>query len=464
MNRVEYILLLFFFTGFAHAQDGHYNGQQPDAIGTLNGGTGTAGSRNLSAVYYNPATIAFFKKSNIGLNGSLFTYDYVKISNADDYKTPLAGANFFISPSLFAGTVKWKGKPKLTTAYAYYNTGYYNNRLSSFTQKSVMTNGLITLLTNQFDQRLRYSEDWVGAGISLRINEYWGVGLIPYMHFYSHQFMQHSSVSITTKNTESLVLGSIDDYREARLFSSGLVFNFGLVYSRGVHEVGLSAISPRINVPFFSLSSIERRLQVQQGLDSASKSMLIDDDFLAIIHRPLEINVGYAWMHENRSIKVRLAYYLPKARYIQGIESDKSVRTGSYTQPTSNSNLPVSNSRSVLNVGLGYEWRVRPSLMIITGFRTDFTFYDRTSYLYSDFTTALAIWNIYHVSGGVDWQYKRLHLQTGVDYGFSYENNLKLFASLKDVDTPLNEVELSETARVNYQQFKVFLGLVLSFE
>jgi hypothetical protein len=464
MTRGWLVILLFFNTHLGIAQDGHYNGQQPDSKGTLNGGAGTAGSRDLSAVYYNPATIVFFEKSSIGLNGSLFTYDYAEITDDLGLESPLDGSNFFVSPSLFAGTFKLKGNDRFTASYAYFNTGFYNNRLASQQQLDFVFNGEPALSILKFDQSMRYSEDWVGGGLSYRINEHWGIGLIPYIHLYSQQFMQRSFFQVVDVANTGQVYGSSSDFREARLFSTGMVFNFGIAHSKGEHEFGLSIISPRINFPTFSWSYVERKADLNLRGETPLSAILIDDDFRAIIHRPLEINFGYAWMHANRAIMVRLAYYAAQKSYIQGRESSTSFRTGFFTTEDVYNHLPVANADQVFNVGMGYEWHVGPSLTVIGGIRTDFAFFDRGIYRYTDFATALVIWNIYHISGGVDWQYKRIKLQTGVDYGFSYEDNLPVFASIKSLTLPIQEIELSQTAQVNYQQFKVFLGLVLSFE
>ena len=100
---------------------------------------------------------------------------------------------------------------------------------------------------------------------------------------------------------------------------------------------------------------------------------------------------------------------------------------------------------------------------VLTGFRTDFSFFDKGEYKYFDFTTMLIHWNIYHVSTGVDWEYNWLKLSTGVDYGFSFQSGLSQFAEVNSLDEPIEKLEFSDAARVSYHQLKVFLGLVLSF-
>jgi hypothetical protein len=446
------------------AQDAHYNSQQPDSKSTLNGGTGTAGARELSAAYYNPGIIALFDKSNLGLSGNLYAIDFIKLRDGTGRGGDLSGSNFQVIPSLFAGTFKWKKHPKFTTTYAYINRNFYSNRLKGFGRLEVEEDMNALISINNYDVRTRFSEDWFGAGISYRINEHWGLGFIPYIQTYSQQFQFRNNFQLTENDDPTNVVLSISDYRESRLFSPGILFNFGIVYSKGQHEFGLSLVTPRINVTALAFSSIERSFFKLDLADTAQLSFLYDDDFIAYMKRPLEINFGYAWLQQNRSVKIRLSYYSAIKRYSMGRSSENEVRTGIFEQANENDWLPVSKAEHILNVGIGYEWRVNDRLNMITGLRTDFTFFDKSKFRYADFTTVLVYWNIYHLSTGIDWTYKWLRLNTGIDYGISLQDGLSQFVNLEQIDNPISDVELDNNSSVQYHQFKIFLGLLVSFE
>ena len=250
--------MLLLVAEFAFGQDAHYYSQQPDSKGNLMGGTGTAGSRELSAVFYNPGIIALFEQSNVGISGSLYTYDYVKISDASVKQRGINGANFIVSPSLLAGSFKWKKNSRFTTSYAYVNTGFYSNRLSSEYSEIKEINGKMYNALNRYDIRTRYTEDWIGSGISYRINNHWGIGVIPYAHFYNFQFMQRSYTDFSEVENQTQIQGGTEDFREARIFSPAIIFNVGLVYTNNKNEFGLTIITPRINITPFAYSSIER--------------------------------------------------------------------------------------------------------------------------------------------------------------------------------------------------------------
>ncbi len=462
-KRSVFLFLLIAFSILSKAQDSHYYSQQPDSRGTLNGGTGTAGSRELSAVFYNPGIIALFTESNLGIGGSLYTIDFIKLSEKETTGRDLEGSNFQVKPSLIAGTFKWKKNSKLTSSYAYLNLGYYSNRISNYAVNNYVENGTSLNSVYRAEFRTRFVEDWLGSGISYRINDHWGIGFVPYVHMYTIQYMQRQYTDISVVNQQNAFVSGVQDFREARLFSPGLVFNLGIVYHKGTNEFGLTIVSPRINVKALAYSSIERTYLTYSANGQIENSAFIDPDFLAYVKRPLEINFGYASIKNDRALKLRMTYYAGYKPYTMGDVSIESFRNGIFLNENKYDFLPVTSNISLLNFGLGYEWSLKKDLRLVTGFRTDFTFFDKSQYQYFDFTTVLIHWNIYHFSAGLDWEYKRLKLNTGVDYGFSYDKNISQFANLEDIAKPIDEVGLSNAASVNHQQLKVFLGFVISF-
>jgi len=456
-------LIFSIATVWVHAQDAHYYSQQPDSRGTLSGGTGTAGSRELSAVFYNPGIIALFEQSNVGLGGSLYTVDFLNLYEEEGLSRNLMTSTFQVTPSIIAGTFKWKKNSKFTTSYAYFNGGYYSGKYSSTKAIDFLENGNSFTMLNKTDYRTYYSEDWIGSGMSYRVNEHWGIGIIPFVHLYTSQYMQRANSDVSLEGDNSGFVSGNQDFREARLFSPGLLFNVGVIYSKNNKEFGLTVITPRFNVKSLAYSSIERSYLRYNDQGDVSISSLIDNDFKAFVKRPLEINFGYAAFHDRRALKLRLSYYAGITPYVMGTESEETIRSGVFLSADKYDFLPVNSNRSMLNIGVGHEWSVRPDLAVLTGFRTDFSFFDKGEYKYFDFTTMLIHWNIYHVSTGVDWEYNWLKLSTGVDYGFSFQSGLSQFAEVNSLEEPIEKLEFSDAARVSYHQLKVFLGLVLSF-
>ncbi len=446
------------------AQDGNYYSQQPDSKGALIGGTGTAGSRELSTVYYNPGIIALFSESNIGISGNLYSYEYININKGTGRNHNLVGNNFQVIPSLFAGTFKWKKNKKFTSSYAYVNMAYYQNRLSSEYTDQVNLNGKALSVINRYDIRTKYSEDWFGAGVSYKINEHLGIGVIPYLHFYTQNYMQRGYLDASVVENSSELIFGVGDFRESRLFSPGFLVNIGLVFNKNNHEVGLTIISPRVNVQALAFSSVERTNYVYAKGTDVERSVLLDNNFKALMKRPLEINIGYAYFLKQGAFKFRMTYYNKIDSYTMGTTSDELFSNNLFSDSTNGYTLPVASNKSVINIGLGLELKLSDDINFISGFRTDFSFIEKGNYNYYDFTTTLVHWNIYHLSFGLDWTYKWLKLNTGVDYGFSYQKNLSQYIDLEQLYKPINEIPLADNASVNFQQIKLFLGVVLSFQ
>jgi len=247
------------------------------------------------------------------------------------------------------------------------------------------------------------------------------------------------------------------------LFNVGLSFDLGIVYTTEEHEFGFNIITPRISITPLSYSSIERQQQEVNADSISYSSVLLDPDFKAIKKVPIQINLGYAWFRNHSVFKVRLSFSGAVAPYVMGKESHNSYRQGMFTQADQYDFLPVSSSRSVVNLGLGYEWRIHEKLKMVTGARTDFTFMDKSMYRYADFSNTIVNWNIYHISAGIDWSHKWLRINAGFDYGFSYQKGISEFFNPDDFNKPIQEVGLSTNTHVLYQQVKIFLGLILSF-
>jgi len=459
VKKVLVAILVCCFAATTWAQDSHYYGQQPDAKGTLDGGTGTAGSREVSAMFYNPGIIALFDESSLGLSGNLYSYDLVRIN---DGVLPVGGSFFQVIPSMLIGTFKWKNNPKITSTYGYLNTGFYNGRLSGFDLKEGSFQGVESNDFYRADIRTRFTDDWFGGGLSYRINENLGIGAVAFVQSISKIYTQQTSYTILERaGTRELYQWS--DGRELRAFSPGVLFNFGLIYHKGNHEFGLNIITPRINVTSLAWSSFQRFYTETDQMGVQHSSALTDPSFLSTIKRPLEVNIGYALMQGMRTFKFRLSYYGGIDPYTMGQSSTSEIRTGIFNQPDAFSFLPIGMVRQVINMGMGYEWHINDKFNLVSGLRSDFTYFDNTDLMFSDFTSVMVHWNIYRASFGFQFEYKWARLHAGLDYGFSFNHKISHVVDFDEVGKPMQDMERNNDAWVTYQQFKVFFGLILAF-
>jgi len=90
------------------AQDNHYWSQQFGARSTLLGGAVVAGVADNSAIFYNPAALAFLEHPNINVDGTLYAYRWLEYKNALGKDVSAVAAGFLYYPQLIGGMLPSK--------------------------------------------------------------------------------------------------------------------------------------------------------------------------------------------------------------------------------------------------------------------------------------------------------------------------------------------------------------------
>lgn len=456
-------LILLMVSGLAgRAQDSHYNGQQPDAKGTLGGGTGTAGCREVSAIFYNPGIIAFFNETNLGLSGNLYAFDMV---NVNDEELPLSGSQLQVMPSMFVVSLKIFKNPRMLTTFGFFNNGFYHGRVRGQRYDVVPSQNEKISEFYSFDIRTVYKNDWFGGSLSYRLNENWGIGGGLFVNTINKSFRQGATevISVAGDPAGEKVIRSWGDTREFNAFSPGILMNFGLSYRKGNHEWGLTLVTPRINLTGFAYSSVERFYQETDSAGNDRFSILSDAGFKSFFKRPVEVNVGYAYTRGFDMLRARVAFHAGADAYANGRTGDEVIRTGVFNQPDEFGFLPMEALLPVINVGLGYDVFVHERLSMLFGFRTDFTYFDDTGLTFSDFSTRFIRWNIFRASAGVQWAFKQFRFNSGIEYGFQFNQSASHLVDFGETDKPFTEIPRNSTATVSYNQFKIFVGLDFRF-
>jgi long-subunit fatty acid transport protein len=103
----------------------------------------------------------------------------------------------------------------------------------------------------------------------------------------------------------------------------------------------------------------------------------------------------------------------------------------------------------VLNFGLGLEHSFRETFQIYGGFATDFSARKEGT----DTNLSITDWDIYSVSGGAAFSYKRFQVTLGL--GYSWGGNEK---SRRSVVDPGESIGFVENAEFEYRNFKALLG------
>src|SRR5688572_10526001 len=117
MKIKSLILLGFFFTGIQLFAQNNYWAQQYGSRSSLMGGCVVGGVRDNSALYYNPAGIAYIDSAHLNVSANAYGMDFVQLKNGAGTDLDLQSLKILVYPQFISGLVKFKIAPKLKLAY-----------------------------------------------------------------------------------------------------------------------------------------------------------------------------------------------------------------------------------------------------------------------------------------------------------------------------------------------------------
>jgi hypothetical protein len=132
------------------------------------------------------------------------------------------------------------------------------------------------------------------------------------------------------------------------------------------------------------------------------------------------------------------------------------VAAGPEPLPFSTGDLAVDQAlRSIINVGLGVEYRARERFTVFGSAFTDFSAYDDRS------DVALSTWDIWHLSGGASFAAVGVDVTLGLNYGFGSDTVL-LESPLSAIYPESELVSRTVETDVRYDSLTFTLGFDLA--
>jgi hypothetical protein len=139
--------ILFCYFTVAEAQDDHYWSRQYGAVSTFMGGAMVGGVSDNSAVYYNPAALAFITNSSLSVDANVYRMDRILIKDGGGTGINLNSAQMSVFPQIISGMVNLIKSGKLKLSYTLLTRNHINllmnTRYSSTASQSDPDNPLI---------------------------------------------------------------------------------------------------------------------------------------------------------------------------------------------------------------------------------------------------------------------------------------------------------------------------------
>ena len=446
MHKTIISIFIFIFALQLTAQDYHYWSEQYGGDASLLGGAAIAGVGDNSAVYYNPAAMAFqssFQKFSISANA--YRMRYVKSEHGLGQDLHFDAFNILVNPQLIAGIIHFKKAPKWRLSYALITKNMYHFKLN--TQVSFVDDILSSehgdeyfIANYEFENSML--DQWAGIGASFLVSEHFAVGLSHFGIYRSYKY--HNNIELTAFPIDT-AFHHISEFRSSINFDywniSG-IFKLGLSWDYDKLSIGLNATTPTFRI---AGSANEQRIFKVINLD-----FITDVDF-AVIDRetsmkthhkyPGSIGLGFNYIiNEKITTYFSAEYFFPLSEYYV-FSSD--IHPSSYPELTEPEiehifgDAPfisfIEASKQVLNVGVGVRWLLKENLFFLGGFRTDFNHNALGDFDYQRVVAEAINWDLYHVSIGIRKTGKKI-LTTGLEFLFTPKTKTKSFVNLGDPD------------------------------
>lgn len=404
-------------------QDTHYWSQQFGTRSALLSGAVLGGANDNTMIYYNPGALGFLDNSSISINANVYRISTIKVENALGQQADFESAQVGSVPLLAGGMINTKEK-KWKIGYAFItpvefsfkgiarldgNYDIIDNSESEGLEELVAEAGITT----------KTSELVFALGLGRKLNENWSFGLSNLFTVRSHSYQRNFS-TYAFMNDEARTLVGANQNQNVEYYNVRYVAKIGTVYKSGDWSIGLTATSPSLNL--FGNGTLASNIAVRnlKLIDDNRISGVATDrqaELKSKFKSPFSIALGTNFEKENSSAGIAIQYYAGIDIYnIMEPEPGSFVRPIELA-PELQSDLFLRNragAKSVLNIAIGYEYKLNESISILFSGRNDMSYFDSELNEGTGIKTTVSTWDIYHISGGVNIEQNNSNLSLGL--------------------------------------------------
>jgi hypothetical protein len=395
-------------------QDDRYWRQTYGTEATLLNGAVIGRATDVGTVFYNPAGLADVKDPSILLSGHVYEYEKVAAVGTDpitDEALAVVQGSIRPAPSFFGGTIPWKKLGRHRIGYSVL-TRQQGDARNNFRTGGQLDGDLVQLEFLQFNDM---NEVWVAPSWAWKATDRLSVGASMFVAVRS----QYMRSQITGESlSEAGDVGMLSGIREFDYNSWRIVPKLGATLD--LHPVTLGAT---VTVPSLRLwgSGTAVFNNTSTGVDFDGDG-IADPTYTSNLQEEVESNfksglavgLGAGW-DVSRATTLFLS-----AEYYASVGPYDVLATEPFTgqlDGVTRTNPLIHSSRAVTNVAGGARHRFSPGVAGYLSFATDLSAAD-TSYVLS---LSKTLWDLSHVTGGVQLRVSSVELVLGAGYTFGSE-------------------------------------------
>ena len=442
MKGFYLLFLLFIYSVEIYAQPPNYWSMGSNTESSILAGAVVGGGSGITSIYYNPAGISELTDNKISLDASLFHF------NLTNYKKPFSSQDaidyldYQVQPRFFSFVHHPKIYPKLSLQYAVFGKGRALTKLydsGKYKIKEAGTNEDKILVAN-FNYENRYSDTWFGFGASYQVNDNLAIGMSLLLSAKTFLYYEDVSIdlfsSLDTAQSQTVSKYVYIDRQDLYVFSG--IAKFGLTYHTGSWSLGLNISTPSLR---FYGDGFHRRdvsminVNTDAGLQPDFVKKETNYHLVSNFKEPLAIAFGVVKENTDKNLKLYFSteYFFAIDDY-KVIDNSRiaNIYTDEYS-PGSDFLSYIYGGDHVLNVAIGLKKIIKPNLAYMLGFKTNFSSYNTHSY---DTPMGKAQYvrgysNLFHLTTGVKFDYKKTNVLIGVEYTFGLKRDLYQFRNFE---------------------------------
>ncbi|HTI93528.1 MAG TPA: hypothetical protein VL727_23180 [Puia sp.] len=427
MWKLYLLLTGMIFSASVNAQDANYWSAAYNPAGFLTPGAAVAFTGDSGVLYFNPALLAYNTKNSATISGSVYQFNTMSIKDGAGNGLNLKSSNVSVVPVMASSILSIKGKKRFTIAYAlihnpviaYQTTqqldGKYNVLNDSYSP------GAENFLAQYSSQNLiNETSGLLSTGFQLSPNVAAGFSM---EGVYREQHKEENYSARALINVPSNGLPPIADAQtlyQITHYNVSLKFKAGFAYDKGRDHLGLTITSPLVKI--FSNGQLlvdylftDLRLSQTDTMNmlASTRQTKLKEKY----RMPLSIAGGYARETSWGRVYVSAEYFSSVKEY-----NVITPRASAFIRTNDDENIFTSDAlafqdarRSVINVGVGVSYQLKPDLTGFVALRTDRSYADSSRYTGDvGFVSNTSNFDIYHLQLGGNVRRRRFNLRAGL--------------------------------------------------
>jgi hypothetical protein len=438
--------ILFFLVGlfavstFGFSQNNYWS-QQFGSRSSLMGGAVVGGVQDNSALYYNPAGIAYIDSNYLNVSANAYGMDWVNLKNGAGTNVDLNSLRILIYPQFISGLIKFKFIPKLKMAYGLLTR--YRSDQKMHADNTIDHYQVIPGVPadqqhyyGSYDYELNSISQWGGFDIAYKFTPTFAMGLTTFITYTHSDGFRNTflTTDVNAPNPDSSYTAKFSSFERYSIDHFGMLWKLGFQFSWEKLKLGFAVTTP--NISLFGFTRIAQTIEYQnqdrfiadtQPIGRYSSWLISADvnNLSTTLRNPLSLSVGLDYLFPKTG--TRLAFtgevFLGIPDYLVARSPDSVyIRpTSQYTNVTYK--LPfmqlINRNAPIINVAIGLEQKLSPRTTLFLGIRTDFNnggFTGSNKKIISN--TLNHTYNHYlHFSAGVTFKKGGSDISFGLNYG-----------------------------------------------